>query len=87
MELEAGRWVRLVPVEVFGALCDHPAHGGEPVPVPLGLSDAVAAWSDCNRAWGSIFRLSDIPDRQEGTVRIWVPEAEYSKLTTKWSGQ
>lgn len=82
---EAGRWVRLVPVEVFGAECDaHP----EPVPVILGLCDAVSAWSDCNRAWGSIFRLDDIASRgdaEANTVRIWVPESEYDKLLKKWS--
>ena len=85
-DVEAGRWVRLVPVEVFGAECDHHA---EPIPVPLGLCDAVSAWSDCNRAWGSIFRLDDI-DREmadENTVRVWVPESEYPKLLRKWSNR
>ncbi len=84
---EAGRWVRLVPVEVFGAECDHAAHP-EPIPVPLGLCDAVSAWSDCNRAWGSIFRLDDLNNREkieENTIRMWVPESEYSRLTRKWS--
>lgn len=51
--------VRLVPIEIFGQQCEHPAHRGDPVPFGYGLCDAVAPWSDCNRADGRMFRLDD----------------------------
>lgn len=55
----------LVPVEVFGGDCDcHERSGPGQRPDCLGwsygLSDAVAAWSDCNRAAGHIYRVDDI---------------------------
>jgi hypothetical protein len=80
-----GRWVRLVPVEVFGTECDE-----HEVPIPFiwGLCDAVPAWSDCNRSSQSIFRLDDLPDRHDKeniTVQVWVSDAELPKLTRNWS--
>lgn len=77
--------VALVPVQVFGATCDcHDHLEGTEEGVKCrgwgyGLSDAVEAWSDCNRAEGHIYRVDDTdPDhRQPGeTVRIFVSKAD-----------
>lgn len=57
--IEAGL---LVPVEVFGQGCLRCAkcQSGEPHPERVyGLSDAVCAWSDCNRADEFLLRPSD----------------------------
>jgi hypothetical protein len=81
-----GRWVELVPVEVFALWCDdHP----EPKPVSWGLSDAVEAWSDCNRADGRIYRVEDNPDahryRLPGeTARVWVPDEVWPFFEKRW---
>lgn len=85
LEILHGRWVRLVPVEVFGAECDD-----HEIPKPLiwGLCDAVPAWSDCNRSSRSMFRLDDIPEREnveENTILVWVSDDEYPKFTKAWS--
>jgi hypothetical protein len=57
--------IRLIPVEVFGAEDGY------------GLSDAVSAWSDCNRARGRIYRVDDIPGRDEGdTVTVYVAASD-----------
>ena len=62
--------IRLVPVEVFGADDGY------------GLSDAVSAWSDCNRAYGKIYRVDEsdsLPYRQEGdTVEVLVKKSDLS---------
>ncbi len=63
--------VVLVPVEVFGT-------------DGYGLSDAVSAWSDCNRAIGHIYRRDDaysIPHRNpEDVIVVYVPPEELSKF-------
>jgi hypothetical protein len=63
--------IRLVPVEVFGANeCSHCHQDG----FGYGLSDAVSSWSDCNRAFGRIYRVDDLGGREEGdTVTVYVP--------------
>ncbi len=79
-----GRWLTLVPVEVFGLECDD---HDTPHPVAWGLCDAVAAWSDCNRADGHIYRVDDLPGvaRQPGqTVRVWVAEADAEFFRRYW---
>lgn len=76
----------LVPVEVFTGLCDHkdcrnPDHLG------YGLSDAVSAWSDCNRAVGHIYRVDDLPmrDCEAGeTVEIWVRAVDAPFFEKQW---
>jgi hypothetical protein len=86
IEAVAGRWIRLVPVEVFGLLCDE--HEDLPKTVPWGLSDAVEAWSDCNRAEGHIYRVDD--DWAEGkrkhgeTARVWVADADLPFFDKRW---
>lgn len=74
----------LVPVEVFGG-CDHPGCADQCGTFGYGLSDAVSAWSDCNRADGRIYRV-DEPDSQPyrnpgETVQIWIKaeDAEFFK--------
>jgi len=77
-EAAGGREEALVPltlvaVEVFGA--DH-----------YGLSDAVSAWSDCNRAAGQIFRVDDVDPQYrapEDVIRIFAPPSELPKLIEK----
>lgn len=89
-EPAAGHWrqmppgfvrMRLVPVEVFGGDCpchmDTLALDREPQchGWGYGLSDAIPAWSDCNRADGRIYRRDDNEnlDRDPGdTVSVWV---------------
>jgi hypothetical protein len=57
--------VRLVPVEVFGTdqCCYHGSQDEACDSRGYGLSDAVPAWSDCNRARGRIYRVDDLPGR------------------------
>lgn len=67
--------LRLVPVVVFGAEDGY------------GLSDAVPAWSDCNRAIGKIYRVEDIPDRgykDQFTVEIEVDEKDMWFFERNW---
>lgn len=70
--------VRLCPVQVFGAdECDQCM-----APAGYGLMDAAEAWSDCNRAYGRIYRRDD-PEffRQEHeTIIVWVTPAEAEKF-------
>lgn len=71
--------LRLVPVEVFTGMCEH--EGCEnPDHLGYGLSDAVSAWSDCNRAEGRIYRVDEddaAAYRDPGdTVTIWVDPAD-----------
>lgn len=83
--------VELVPVEVFGGN-DCCTHGDHPDPAECpsmgyGLSDAVSAWSDCNRARGRVYRAEDTRDADDGTapsryrepgetVIVWVREVD-----------
>lgn len=78
-----GRWIELVPVEVFGLMCDDHE---TPRPVPWGLMDAVESWSDCNRADGKIYRVEDLPGpRRAGeTARVWVPEEALPFFEKRW---
>jgi hypothetical protein len=79
-----GRWLTLVPVEVFGLICDEHEL---PQPVGWGLCDAVQAWSDCNRADGHIYRVEDLDTahRVPGeTARIWVRDEELPFFETCW---
>ena len=67
--------LRLVPVEVFGAEDGY------------GLSDAVSAWSDCNRAIGHIYRVDDRDPqyRKPGeTVEIFVRQADLPFFARCW---
>lgn len=94
----AGRWLVLVPVEVFGGDCAcHEAVASYPSTGPsdcpgwgYGLSDAVEAWSDCNRAIGHIFRVDDSDPRYRKpgeTVRVWVAEEDLPALTQRVWGE
>lgn len=89
---EPGRWIVLVPVEVFGGDCD--CHRGTEADRDAGnvasyssecggwgygLCDAVQAWSDCNRANGQIYRVDDTEPRYRKhgeTVRVWVADKD-----------
>jgi hypothetical protein len=84
IEAVAGRWIRLVPVEVFGLLCDE--HEDLPKTVPRGLSDAVSSWSDCNRAEGHIYRVDeDWATREAGeAARVWVADADLPFFEKRW---
>lgn len=82
-EDDGGEWVtvRLVPVEVFG---DN--DGDEPW--GYGLSEAVASWSDCNRAIGHIYRVDEarsVPYREKGqTVEIRIRRSDWPFFYRKW---
>jgi hypothetical protein len=70
--------LRLVPVEVFTGVCGH-EECANPDHLGYGISDAVSAWSDCNRATGQIYRVDDLnpANREDGdTVTIWVDPAD-----------
>lgn len=54
-----------------------------------GLSDAVAGWSDCNRASGHIYRVDDTDPkyRKPGeTVTVYVPRAQVEWFKKHWDG-
>lgn len=79
--------LQLVPVEVFGAFCDHPDHQGRFEPFAWGLCDAVQPWSDCNRAEGRIFRVDDFLAgyrRPEDSITVWSSEEDKAKLEKRW---
>lgn len=69
--------LRLVPVEVFTGLCRHQGCA-DPNCVGYGISDAVSAWSDCNRAVGHIYRVDDLDGSREpgDTLTVHVPESD-----------
>lgn len=91
--------VRLVPVQVFGTeqCCQHNPHGALIGANPdnpewtdcesqgYGLSDAVSAWSDCNRAVGHIYRFEDIEVHREPgeTLTVWVKRSEYEAFAAR----
>jgi hypothetical protein len=85
--------MRLVPVEVFGSeeCCEHGQRDLRDPPCPsmgYGLMDAVAAWSDCNRAIGHIYRVDDMDPhyRHPGeTVNIWVKPEDVTWFERKFS--
>lgn len=87
-EARPGRWLQLVAVEVFGLLCDDDAHE-HPKAVGWGLSDAVEAWSDCNRADGHIYRVDDDwSTRKPGeTARVWVADADLPFFEKRWGSE
>lgn len=71
--------VELVPVEVFGGDCGHVTDGVLcEAPFSYGLSDAVPAWSDCNRARGRIYRVEDVPGPRESgdSLTVWAAQAD-----------
>lgn len=74
----------LVPIEIFGQQCDHPAHTGYSEPFGYGLMDAVTAWSDCNRAYGHMFRLDEASLHEcrnpEDTIKILCTEEQAQKF-------
>ena len=81
----------LVPVEVFGGDCscheDSQAKGTKCHGWGYGLSDAVSAWSDCNRATGRIYRVDDTEPRyrEDGeTVVIYVPRDQLPWFEKAW---
>jgi hypothetical protein len=71
--------VTLVPVETFPGEC--PTCETE---VTYGLMDAVAGYSDCNRAIGHIYRRDDeesVPHRDPADViTVYVPRSELAKF-------
>lgn len=70
--------VRLCPVQVFGAdECDQCM-----APAGYGLMDAAEAWSDCNRAYGLIYRRDEewMLRQEHETIVVWVPPAEAEKF-------
>lgn len=79
----------LVPVEVFGEndCCEH-GTAADCESAGYGISDAVSAWSDCNRAIGRIYRVDEPGGqryREPGeTVIIYVPEASVPWFEKKW---
>ncbi len=88
-----GRWLTLVPVEVFGGdcACHERREAGEGKTDchgwSYGLCDAVEPWSDCNRAAGRIFRVEDLtgPRRPGESIRVWVADDDVPALTqTIW---
>jgi hypothetical protein len=96
MTPEAGRWVTLVPVEVFGGDCAcHEEREGTQGQTDChgfvyGLSDAVQAWSDCNRARGHVFRVDDVDPQYRlpgETVRVWVADKDLPLLLEKVWGE
>jgi hypothetical protein len=84
--------IALVPVEVFGGDCAcHEKHGeGQREDCPgwgYGLSDAVSAWSDCNRADNRIYRVDDTDPkyREPGeTVIVYVPRGSVPWFEKHW---
>lgn len=71
----------LIPIEVFGATCDHPElHGGDQLAehdVPFGLCDSIGSQSDCNRAEKLMYRLvaaTEEPWWDESTPGLLVVE-------------
>jgi hypothetical protein len=68
--------VTLVPVEVFGTTCQTCEED-----VGYGLSDAVGAQSDCNRAIGRIYRRDDVASREsDEVITVYVPRSEMHKF-------
>lgn len=70
--------VRLCPVQVFGAdECDRCM-----APAGYGLMDAASAWSDCNRAYGHIYRRDEpgMNRLEHETILVWVTPAEAEKF-------
>lgn len=84
--IQSGKTIRLVPVEIFGQSCEHPAHQDEPVPFSYGICDAIQAWSDCNRAIGRIFRVDDLEGHRlpEETILVWASDESLARLDRKW---
>lgn len=97
--------VTLVPVQVFGEnlCCEHNPHGVDLALNPgyegvtdcesqgNGLCDAVSWWSDCNRAWGRIYRFEDSTTgtREPGetlTVRVKRDEFE-AFIAQRWDDE
>jgi len=76
--------VRLVPVEVFGTGPEPCEHCGSETGGGYGLMDAVAAWSDCNRAVGHIYRVDDVESRAGETITVYVPQSEMAKFSKKY---
>lgn len=93
-------WIEatLVPVQVFGEnmCCEHNPHGALVIPENVGvvdceaqgngLMDAVSSWSDCNRAWGRIYRFEDLAgaNREAGeTLTIRVKRDEFEAFIAK----
>jgi len=80
--------ITLVPVEVFGADEEDCPQCPATVRFGYGLSDAVSAWSDCNRAIGHIFRKDDVEGRDsEGApqcITVYVPQSEMAKFETRY---
>ena len=69
--------VRLVPVEVSGAEDGY------------GLCDAVQSWSDCNRAYGHIFRFDDGDPKYRikgETLAVRANKDEYERFAQRFWG-
>lgn len=70
----------LVPVEVFGTVCQTCDED-----VGYGLSDAVGAQSDCNRAIGRIYRRDDVEGRDsDEVITVYVPRSELPKFDKRF---
>ena len=85
--------IHLVPVEVFGgndpAEEDALGKAGLDPRWSYGLCDAVQSWSDCNRAWGKIYRRDEegsTPYRKPGeTVTVYVAPEDMFFFDKVWS--
>lgn len=66
--------IRLVPISVFGAEDGY------------GLCDAVQAWSDCNRAYGKMYRVDDLKSyRNKGeSVDVLVKKEDMEFFNKQW---
>lgn len=76
--------VHLVPVEVFPGECQ-----ACETELTYGLSDAVSPWSDCNRAYGHIYRRDDIDPQYRHpaeTITVYVPQSELPKFDRRFGG-
>ncbi|WP_344890318.1 hypothetical protein [Actinomadura meridiana] len=75
--------VHLVPVEVFGTEC--PTCETE---FGYGLCDVAEPGSDCNRAFGHIYRRDDSDQRYRNpaeVITVFVPQSELPKFDQRFS--
>lgn len=84
--------VWLTPVGVFGNVCEEECcrqPDGDNLEIPLGLMDQAGGLSDCNRAWGHIFRREedDCPqytNMPNFHIEAWVPRSDLWKFDRNW---
>lgn len=80
--------LRLVPVLFTPGECEHLGCTDMDHEAGYGMSDAVSAWSDCNRAYGKTYRVDEplsAAYRLPGdTVEIWVNESDVAWFSRKF---